>query len=158
MTHPSHTRSKEIDLEIQAQSLRLKDFTQVIPTHLKTPVEWRSWLCLLRVISSMGLCLFVLQSIPLSFEYSLVWSIPTMIGMWFIYGLILLGFFLVGHECGHGSFSKYNWVNQLIGTLCMAPFFNGFKTWVLTHNHHHTFTQVNFYFNWIGINPHDCTR
>lgn len=135
-------RSKEIDQEIQEQALTIRDFLSVIPDVYKNPVEWRSWLCLFRVISSMVVCLSLLMTLPLSIDDSLFWTLPALFSLWGLYGAVLLGFFLVGHECGHGSFSKHRRVNWMVGNFCMAPFFNGFRTWVLTHNHHHTYTQV----------------
>ena len=134
--------SKDIDDIIQERGLRLQDVIKVIPPKYKKPQEWRSWLCFFRVIASMALCLSLLLSLPLSWDQSLLWTLPSLLILWLIYGAVLLGFFLVGHECGHTSFSKYSWVNQIVGHLCMAPFFNGFHTWVLTHNHHHTRTQI----------------
>ena len=46
-----------------------------------------------------------------------------------IYGWVLVGLFVVGHDCGHGSFSRRRWVNEVVGHLAMAPLANSFATW-----------------------------
>ena len=34
---------------------------------------------------------------------------------WMFTGITLAGFFMLGHDCGHYSFSKKRWVNELVG-------------------------------------------
>ena len=136
------SNSRQIDSLTRENNLELKDFRQAIPTELLQPNERRSWLCLLRVLLSILCCQFLLFALQPTADSSLIWSIPALCLLWFVYGAVLLGFFLIGHDCGHGSFSRHKRVNQIVGTLCTAPIFNGFRTWMLTHNHHHHFTQI----------------
>jgi omega-6 fatty acid desaturase (delta-12 desaturase) len=48
--------------------------------------------------------------------------------------------FAVLHECGHGSASKYSWLNAIVGhvasTFCMIPYY----PWKFIHQKHHSFT------------------
>ena len=64
-----------------------------------------------------------------------------MIVYWTIQGTIFTAIFVVGHDCGHGSFSNHSLLNDVVGSflhsLLMAPYF----MWKLTHRHHHKYTS-----------------
>ena len=141
MSQSGLSDSVGIDRRIGEEGLDLRTMRKAIPKHLMEPSELRSWMAFGRVLCSVAVMLWVLFQIDLNPDASLFWSIPLLCVAWFMYGAVLLGFFLIGHDCGHGSFSKNKTVNRLVGYLCMAPIFNGFQTWVLTHNHHHAHTQ-----------------
>jgi acyl-lipid omega-6 desaturase (Delta-12 desaturase) len=136
------SNSRHIDRLTRQEELSLADLRAAIPKDCLSPTEWRSWLTLIRVLGSVLLSLWLLSNVQLEWGASLFWQIPAVLSLWLLYGAVLLGFFLIGHECGHGSFSRHAWVNRIVGTLCMAPIFNGFRTWALTHGHHHVFTQI----------------
>jgi acyl-lipid omega-6 desaturase (Delta-12 desaturase) len=142
MGQDGYSNSRQIDAWLRSSDLTLGKLRASIPKELRRPVEWRSWLTLVRVLACMALCLFALSQITLAWGPQLLWQIPVLCAVWFVYGAVLLGFFLVGHDCGHRSFSRHKAVNTVVGTLCMAPIFNGFRTWQLTHGHHHQHTQV----------------
>ena len=60
---------------------------------------------------------------------------------WMFTGTSLTGFFMLGHDCGHYSFSKKRWVNELVGHLLMLPVIYPFHNWRIQHNAHHKFTN-----------------
>lgn len=66
------------------------------------------------------------------------WSLP--IG-WFAAGTASIGLFVIGHDCAHGSFSTSTTVAEIVGTACMAPLSWPYNAWLVTHNHHHAFTN-----------------
>jgi acyl-lipid omega-6 desaturase (Delta-12 desaturase) len=60
---------------------------------------------------------------------------------WIFLGTALTGFFVIGHDCGHRSFSNRNWVNDLVGHLAFLPLIYPFHAWRILHNHHHKHTN-----------------
>lgn len=60
---------------------------------------------------------------------------------WFFTGTALTGFFVVGHDCGHRSFSNRRWVNNWVGHLAMLPLIYPFHSWRLLHDIHHRHTN-----------------
>lgn len=56
---------------------------------------------------------------------------------WLAQGTIFWAIFVVGHDCGHGSFSKHRNVNDIIGTIMHSLILTPYTAWKLTHRHHH---------------------
>ena len=52
-----------------------------------------------------------------------------------------LQFFVVGHDCGHRSFSKNKLVEDIVGTLMFMPLIYPFEPWRIKHNVHHAHTN-----------------
>jgi len=66
------------------------------------------------------------------------WLLPP---LWFVAGTTAWGFYVIGHECGHGSFSHRRWLNYFVGHLMLTPFLYPFHSWRLLHNRHHANTN-----------------
>ncbi len=60
---------------------------------------------------------------------------------WIFTGTALTGFFVLGHDCGHYSFAKRRWVNELAGHLFLLPLLYPFHNWRIQHNCHHLWTN-----------------
>lgn len=59
---------------------------------------------------------------------------------WFLQGTMFWALFVVGHDCGHGSFSRLKWLNNLIGHLCHIPILVPYHGWRISHRTHHANT------------------
>lgn len=92
----------------------------------------RSWFTLLRILAILALCLY------LESKMSGLLLVP----VWFFHGQVLVGLFVLGHDCGHRSFSKNRFTNLIVGNLSFFPLGNDLRTWTSTHNHHHAHTQL----------------
>ncbi|GMR60504.1 hypothetical protein PMAYCL1PPCAC_30699 [Pristionchus mayeri] len=66
---------------------------------------------------------------------------PGMIFWYFLVGMIGFSIFVVGHDCGHGTFSPYTWVNDIFGHVCHGVLFAPYWPWQKTHRIHHTYTS-----------------
>ncbi len=52
-------------------------------------------------------------------------------------GFILGRIFIIQHDCGHRSFTRYQTLNDVIGTVCSVLTFIPYKYWAKSHNFHH---------------------
>ena len=58
-----------------------------------------------------------------------------------IAGLGGWGMHCIGHDCGHGSFSRSRRLNFLVGHVALLPLLYPFHAWRHVHNWHHTHTN-----------------
>jgi acyl-lipid omega-6 desaturase (Delta-12 desaturase) len=131
-----------VDARLRADGTTLREIRARIPKELRRPSELRSWLTLARVVACGAICLYLLAEIDLDPGWALLWQLPVLSGLWIAYGWVLVGLFVLGHDCGHFAFSRHRWVNVAVGYACLSPLWNSFETWRLTHDHHHANTQL----------------
>jgi omega-6 fatty acid desaturase (delta-12 desaturase) len=137
--------SISIDERLRADPLTLPHIRRAIPRECLTPIPRRSWGTLLRIYACCAACLWLLSLVRPDWNgdrWSLVAQLAASMILWVVYGWVLVGLFVVGHDCGHRSFSRRGWVNAVVGHICMAPLANSFHAWRLTHDHHHAYTQL----------------
>lgn len=56
---------------------------------------------------------------------------------WFLQGTMFWAVFVLGHDCGHGSFSKYTLINDIIGNCLHSFILVPYYPWKVSHKHHH---------------------
>lgn len=56
--------------------------------------------------------------------------------------LVPVQFFVIGHDCAHKSFSKNKLVEDIVGTLMMAPLIYPYEPWRIKHDRHHAKTNM----------------
>jgi acyl-lipid omega-3 desaturase len=59
---------------------------------------------------------------------------------WFATGTMFWALFVVGHDCGHGSFSRQRWLNNLVGHISHSLILVPFHGWRISHRTHHANT------------------
>ena len=71
--------------------------------------------------------------------YVVAWRSPVWLAplFWFAQGTMFWALFVLGHDCGHGSFSRRRWLNTLVGHLTHTPLLVPYDAWRLSHRRHH---------------------
>ena len=49
----------------------------------------------------------------------------------------LVRIFIIQHDCGHGSFFRSRWANELVGSLCSVMTLTPYALWRRQHARHH---------------------
>eukprot|EP00475_Leptophrys_vorax_P022756 TRINITY_DN3097_c0_g1_i3.p1 TRINITY_DN3097_c0_g1~~TRINITY_DN3097_c0_g1_i3.p1 ORF type:complete len:427 (+),score=6.85 TRINITY_DN3097_c0_g1_i3:84-1364(+) len=57
---------------------------------------------------------------------------------WFFQGLAFSAIFVIGHDCNHGSFSDYKWLNDIVGHICHTFLLTPYHGWRISHHTHHS--------------------
>jgi omega-6 fatty acid desaturase (delta-12 desaturase) len=135
-------RPRLVDERLRSAAFTLGDARRAIPRHCFVRSPWRAWWSLARIAGSCAVSLWLLSLLPLTWGPALLWQLPLHLLLWTAYGWVLVGLFLIGHDCGHGSFSSSRAVNAVVGWMCLTPLANSYYTWKLTHERHHAFTQL----------------
>jgi omega-6 fatty acid desaturase (delta-12 desaturase) len=52
-------------------------------------------------------------------------------------GFMLSRIFIIQHDCGHSSFTKYKTMNEIVGTVCSVCTLIPYRYWARNHNFHH---------------------
>jgi omega-3 fatty acid desaturase (delta-15 desaturase) len=124
-----------LDKDIPENLPSIVEIKRVIPKHCLQP----------RVSTSMYYALkdFVLialtyAAVILIHQISNPWVwYPALILYWAFQGTLFTAVFVVGHDCGHDSFSMHSWLNILVGQIYHGFLITPFYMWKLSHRQHH---------------------
>ena len=127
-------------LQGKALGLRKEDYPTkgevmaVIPKHCLERSTPRSLLYLaFSTCILFGLGFLANQFVPLTLAYAPVWLAYAAAN-----GTVAFGFWVVGHECGHGAFSDNKVLQDAVGfavhSICLTPYFS----WQRSHAVHHS--------------------
>ncbi|MEC4814778.1 MAG: fatty acid desaturase [Scytonema sp. PMC 1069.18] len=111
--------------------LKLQEIVKTLPQECFQQNRRKAWTKLLFSVLMVGLGYGSLIIAP--------WFLLPL--AWIFTGTALTGFFVIGHDCGHRSFAKHHWVNDLVGHIMMMPLIYPFHSWRIQHNYHHTHTN-----------------
>ncbi|CAF0898882.1 unnamed protein product [Didymodactylos carnosus] len=56
---------------------------------------------------------------------------------WYAQGTLYTSLFVLGHDCGHGSFSSHQWIDDIMGTILHTYVLVPYYPWKVSHNNHH---------------------
>ncbi len=106
----------------------LAELKAAIPAHCFVSSSWKSLFYFVWDLTIISL----LYAIASYLDSWFFWPI-----FWLMQGTMFWALFVVGHDCGHGSFSRHKWLNNLIGHLCHSPILVPFHGWRISHRTHH---------------------
>jgi omega-3 fatty acid desaturase (delta-15 desaturase) len=117
------TASESADLPFTLAQLKA-----AIPSDCFEPSTWRSLSYFFLDIGAIA----GLYAIAHTVDSWFFWPI-----FWLAQGTLFWALFVVGHDCGHRSFSRHLWVNDLFGHLAHTPILVPFHGWRISHRTHH---------------------
>ncbi|KAK9057562.1 hypothetical protein SSX86_022398 [Deinandra increscens subsp. villosa] len=110
---------------------KLGDVRAAIPDHCWVRNPWRSLSYVLKDI----LVISSLVAIALFFKNSLwVWPL-----YWVAQGTMFWAIFVLGHDCGHGSFSDNHILNSIVGHILHSSILVPYHGWRISHRIHHQY-------------------
>ncbi|MEO0407842.1 MAG: fatty acid desaturase [Cyanobacteria bacterium P01_A01_bin.135] len=117
--------------EVPELTFTLSDLRDAIPARCFEPVVWRS---LAYFFWDVGI-IAGLYAIAATLNSWLFFP-----AFWVLQGTMFWALFVVGHDCGHGSFSRSPWLNSFIGHLSHTPLLVPYHGWRISHRTHHANT------------------
>jgi len=120
-----------IDQPTLDPNLKIRDILNTLPKEVFEKDPIKAWFKVIVNVVCVGLGYWGVAVAP--------WYLLPLI--WIFLGTSLIGLFVLGHDCGHRSFSNRIWVNDLVGHLLFLPLIYPFHAWRIMHNHHHKHTN-----------------
>jgi acyl-lipid omega-6 desaturase (Delta-12 desaturase) len=127
LNHPTN----DLQPSIAAENLKLKDIIKTIPKELFQKNSRKAWT---QVVINVALVVAGYITVAYAPWYLLPLA-------WIFTGTALTGFFVLGHDCGHRSFSNNKRLSNAIGHLVFLPLLYPFHGWRIWHNFHHKHTN-----------------
>lgn len=124
-------KQPNLDYSSLNSDIRLKDIVKTLPRECFEQDRRKAWTTVLTNVLMVGLGYAGIAIAP--------WFLLPL--LWVFTGTALTGFFVIAHDCGHRSFAKRRWVNDLVGHLFLLPLIYPFHSWRVLHNYHHAHTN-----------------
>jgi omega-3 fatty acid desaturase (delta-15 desaturase) len=114
------------DADVLGQLPKLSAIKQAIPHECFQSSIWKSIYFVVKdtiLILVFYVGLWFLESLNMNkFSYALIYPV-----YWLLQGILFTSYFVLGHDCGHGSFSRYPILNDAIGnvlhTFVLTPYY-----------------------------------
>ena len=89
----------------------------------------------------LGRDIIALSTAPYCYKHLVAGSMNpfVLVAYWNVYGFIMWCLFVIGHDCGHSSFSNYQTLNDLCGHAAHAVLMIPYYPWAMSHARHHMF-------------------
>jgi omega-3 fatty acid desaturase (delta-15 desaturase) len=127
---------------ILSKSLQLDKIRKALPAHVFQKSVVRSISFMLYDYSMWLGSTALMYALRTSFVWD---TLPTYVQwlatglFWAFSGFFMWGIFVVGHDCGHGTFSDYWLLNDILGHIMHGSIMVPFYPWALSHARHHMF-------------------
>jgi omega-6 fatty acid desaturase / acyl-lipid omega-6 desaturase (Delta-12 desaturase) len=125
--------------EFVVPELGIKEILDAIPKECYQRSALKGFAYLARDVFFLGLFGYLAVSyihmIPFLSGRIVAWSVYTI-----VQGLFGTGCWVLAHECGHGAFSDYKWLNDTVGWVVHSSLLVPYHSWRLSHSKHHKAT------------------
>lgn len=112
--------------------ITLKDVMDTLPKEVFEINNVKAWTSVLISVTSYALGLYFIAKSP--------WYLLPLAWAWT--GTAVTGFFVIGHDCAHKSFSRNKLVEDVVGTLAFMPLIYPYEPWRFKHDRHHAKTNM----------------
>lgn len=124
-------------LNIPCKLPSIVEIKRALPPHIFEPTVSQSMYYVVRDIMQV-VGLFLLADWLWSSNFLPTWLLCILLPFYLLLqGTFFTSIFVVGHDAGHSSFSKYEILNDTIGNIFHAFLLCPYYCWKLTHRHHH---------------------
>jgi len=113
------------------KEVTLQEILTTMPREVFQKNMWKAWWNVAVSIAFTALSIYLISISP--------WYLLPL--AWAFAGTACTGLFVIGHDCGHKSFAKSGWLNDLVGITMFLPLIYPFEPWRIQHNHHHNHTN-----------------
>ncbi|XP_010922994.1 omega-3 fatty acid desaturase, chloroplastic [Elaeis guineensis] len=107
---------------------RLGEIRAAIPTHCWVKDPWRS----MSYVARDGVAVVGLVAMAMLLDSWVVWPF-----YWLAQGTMFWAIFVLGHDCGHGSFSDSARLNSIVGHFLHTGILVPYHGWRISHRKHH---------------------
>ncbi|XP_074281281.1 omega-6 fatty acid desaturase, chloroplastic [Silene latifolia] len=115
-----------------SDDVTLRDIITSLPKEVFEIDDMKAWGSILISVTSYALGIFMIAKAP--------WYLLPLAWAWT--GTAVTGFFVIGHDCAHKSFSKNKLLEDIIGTLAFMPLIYPYEPWRFKHDQHHAKTNM----------------
>lgn len=122
---PDYSNWKDLS---QAPPFSLKDIQEAIPKHLWEKNAAKSMYYLIKDVVIVA----ALAAGAVALNNPFVWPL-----YWLAQGTMFWALFVVGHDCGHGSFSNNKVFNDFVGHITHSSIMVPYHGWRISHRTHH---------------------
>nr|ADV92272.1 fatty acid desaturase 3C [Linum usitatissimum]ADV92273.1 fatty acid desaturase 3C [Linum usitatissimum]ADV92274.1 fatty acid desaturase 3C [Linum usitatissimum]ADV92275.1 fatty acid desaturase 3C [Linum usitatissimum] len=112
----------------EAPPFKIADIRAAIPPHCWVKNPWRSLSYVLRD----AVVILAFAAAALKLDLWAVWPL-----YWIAQGTMFWAVFVLGHDCGHGSFSDSWWLNNVVGHILHSAILVPYHGWRISHKTHH---------------------
>lgn len=131
MTKTIPKTPKDASQELINSEIRLRDVIKTIPKECFQKNPRKAWSSALMSVIAAAIGYSAIAFSP--------WFLLPF--AWIFTGTALTGWFVIAHDCGHRSFAKKPWVNDIVGHIFLLPLIYPFHSWRVLHNIHHQHTN-----------------
>ncbi|CAN0854822.1 Omega-3 fatty acid desaturase, endoplasmic reticulum [Linum grandiflorum] len=112
----------------EAPPFKIADIRAAIPPHCWVKNPWRSLSYVLRD----AVVILAFAAVALKLDLWALWPL-----YWVAQGTMFWAVFVLGHDCGHGSFSDSYWLNNVVGHVLHSAILVPYHGWRISHKTHH---------------------